>query len=98
MLVLGAVVLFAWGFFVLAFLREPSAVGGIFVALLVIGGGSLVAALLGAVAAAGLARGARWAHVAAIVAAVAMIFTGAGAVAGVPALVGILSGRNSTTN
>lgn len=98
MLVLGAVVLVAWGAFVLGFLREPSAVGGVFVALLAIGGGSVVAAILGAVAAAGLARGARWARIAAMVAAVAMIFTGAGAVAGIPALVGILSGRDPTTN
>lgn len=97
-LLVGAVVLFGWGWFVLGFLREPSAIGGVFVALLVIGGGSMVAAVLGAVAAAGLVRGVRWAPTVALVASVAMILTVLGAVAGIPALVGLFASRNSTSN
>jgi hypothetical protein len=41
-LIAAAAVLFWWGFFVLGFLGEPSAVDRVRVALIVIGGGSLV--------------------------------------------------------
>lgn len=97
-LAVGAVVLFAWGWFVLGFLREPSAVAGVFVALLAIGGGSMVAALLGALATAGLIRGARWAYALALVASVAMILTAIGAIAGIPVLVGLFASRTSNSN
>jgi hypothetical protein len=97
-LLVGAVVLFAWGWFVLGFLREPSAIGGVFIALLVIGGGSIAASALGLIAAAGLLRGERWAHTVAMAASVAMILSVLGLVAGIPALVGLFASRNSTTN
>ena len=41
-LIAAAAVLFWWGWFVLGFLGEPSAVDRVRVALIVIGGGSLV--------------------------------------------------------
>ena len=98
LLLVGAVALFIWGWFVLGFLREPSATGGVLFALLVIGCGSMAAAALGAVAAAGLVRGARWAYPVALVASVAMILSVLGAVAGVPALVGLFANRSSSSN
>ncbi len=94
-LVVGAVLLFLWGSFVLGFLAEPSAVGRVWVALAVIGGGSVVVGLLGVTAAAYLALGARWAHTLALVASVAMILSVIGAIAGIPALIGLLNGRMS---
>ncbi len=45
-----AVVLLLWGWFVLGFLEEPSAVDNVRVALLVIGAGSIVLGLAAAVA------------------------------------------------
>jgi hypothetical protein len=98
LLLVGAVALFAWGWLVLSFLAEPSAVGRIWVALLVIGGASMAASVLGVIAVAGLIRGARWAHTVALLASVAMILSVVGAVAGIPALIGIVAGRNSTSN
>jgi hypothetical protein len=97
-LLVGAVVLFAWGWFVLGFLREPSAVGGVFLALLVIGGGSMAASALGLIAAAGLLRGERWAQRVAMAASIAMILSVLGVVAGIPALVGLFASRNATSN
>ena len=44
-LLAAAAVLFWWGWFVLGFLGEPSAVDRVRVALIVIGGGSLAVAL-----------------------------------------------------
>jgi hypothetical protein len=98
LLLVGAVVLFAWGWFVLGFLAEPSAIGGIKVALLVIGGCSIVAAVLGIVASGGLIRRAPWATTVALVASVLMILSVIGTIAGVPALIGIFASRNSTSN
>ncbi len=92
-LMVGAVLLFLWGSFVLGFLSEPSAVGRIWIALAVIGGGSVVVGLLGVTAAAYLALGARWAHTVALVASVAMILSVIGAIAGIPALIGLLASR-----
>jgi hypothetical protein len=92
------VALFAWGWFVLGFLAEPSAIGGVKVALLVIGGCSMVAAVLGIVAAGGLIRVARWAPAVALVASVLMILSVVGAIMGIPALIGLLASRNTTSN
>jgi hypothetical protein len=97
LLLVGAVALFAWGWFVLGFLREPSAIGGVFIALLVIGVGSMAASALGLVAAAGLIRGTRWARTVAMAASVAMILSVLGVVAGIPALVGLFSSRSSSS-
>lgn len=96
LLLIGAVALFAWGCFVLAFLAEPSAVGGIRVALLVIGGASIAAAVLGVIGAAGLIRGARWAWTVALIASVLMILSVVGTVAGIPALIGMVTRGNSS--
>jgi len=96
-LLVGAVLLFGLGWFVLGFLAEPSAVGRTWFALLVIGGCSMAAAVLGIIAVAGLTRRARWAPAVALVASVLMIFSVVGIVAGVPALIGILASRNSTS-
>jgi hypothetical protein len=98
LLLVGAVALFAWGWFVLGFLPEPSAVGGILVALWIIGGASMAAAVLGLVAAAGLIRGARWATTLARVAAAVMILSVVGAIMGIPALIGLFASRSSTSN
>jgi hypothetical protein len=98
LLLVGAVVLFAWGWFVLGFLAEPSAIGGVKVALLVIGGCSMVAAVLGIVASGGLIRRAPWATRVALLASVLMILSIVGAIMGIPALIGLFAGRNSTTN
>jgi hypothetical protein len=97
-LLVGAVVLFAWGWFVFGFLSEPSAVGRTWLALVVIGGCSMAAAVLGLIAAAGLLRPAGWAVPMAFVAAVLMILSIVGAVAGIPALIGLVSSRMSSRN
>ena len=94
----GAVLLFVWGWFVLGFLAEPSAVGGVRVALLIIGGGSLASAVLGVLAAAGLIKGARWSSTVALVAALVMILSVMGAVMGIPAVMGLMSGRTPGPN
>jgi uncharacterized membrane protein (DUF2068 family) len=59
--------------------------------LFLVAGGSLCAALLGVVAAVGLQRRARWAPRLALVASVFMIVTVVGAIAGIPAVVGLAS-------
>ena len=51
LLVLGAVVLLYWGLYVLGFLGQPSAVDRVRVALIVIGGGSLLVGVACAVVA-----------------------------------------------
>ena len=92
-LLAGAIVLFVWGWFVLGFLGEPSAVGGVWVALVLIGGGSIVAGLLGVVASLALVSRRQWGWRLALAASVLMTLTVVGAVAGVPALVGVIAGR-----
>ena len=49
-LLLGAVLLVAWGWFVLGFLTEPSAVGRMRSGLIVIGGVSIALGVIAAVA------------------------------------------------
>ena len=92
-LLAGAVVLLLWGLFVLSFKSEPSAVGRLGAALLVIGGGSIGTGLVGGVAAIGAMLRARWARGLAWVASVLMVLTIVGAWAGVIALVGLVSSR-----
>jgi len=62
---------------------------------LVIGGASMAAAVLGVIATAGLIRGARWASTLALVASVLMIFSVIGTIAGVPALIGLITSRGT---
>jgi hypothetical protein len=92
-LLTGAVVLLIWGVWVLGFLGEPSAVGGVWTALVLIGGGSILVAALGVIAAAALLARKRWAWSMAFIASVFMSLTVVGAIAGVPALVGVIAGR-----
>ena len=92
-LLVGAVVLFVWGWYVLGFLTEPSAVGGVWAALLLIGAGSIAAGLLGVIAAGALVARTQWAWRIAIVASVFMSLSIVGAIAGVPALVGVIASR-----
>lgn len=92
-LLTGAIVLFVWGWFVLGFLTEPSAVGGVWAALVFIGVGSIAAGCLGVVAAAALVARRRWAWRVAAVASVLMSLTIVGAIAGIPALVGVIASR-----
>ena len=49
-LLIGAALLVAWGWFVLGFLTEPSAVGRVRAGLIVIGGVSIVLGVVAAVA------------------------------------------------
>jgi hypothetical protein len=95
-LLVGAVLLFGWGWFVLGFLSEPSAVGRTMLALLVIGGCSMAASVVGLIAAAGLVLRMRWAMSVAMVASVLMVLSIVGTVAGIPALIGLFASRNST--
>lgn len=97
-LLAGAAVLVVWAWFVFGFRTEPSAVGRSRVALELVVGGSIGAALLGAAAAVALLARRRWAPRLALVAAVLMILTIVGAIAGVPALIGLLSSRTSVRN
>jgi biotin transporter BioY len=53
-LIVAAVVLLLWGWFVLSFLEEPSVVDRLRIALLVVGVGSIVAAIACAVGAAAI--------------------------------------------
>jgi hypothetical protein len=89
----GSAVLLVWGFFVLSFKSEPSAVGRTGIALIVIGAGSIGAAIVGALAAIGLLRRSRWAEPAAWLASVLMVLTVIGSWAGLIALVALVSSR-----
>ena len=91
----GSVLLLVWGVFVLGFTSEPSAVGRMGVALLLIGGASLGTAIVGAVASVGLYRHSPWALSAAWFAAVLMILTCISSWAGALAIVGLVSSRRT---
>ena len=91
----GAGVMIAWAWFILGFLSEPSAVGRIRFVLLtssVYSIGSALASLIGAI---GLIRRERWAGTVAVIASASLTLTVVGAVAGIPALIGLMSPRRS---
>lgn len=92
-LMTGAAILLVWGFFVLSFKSEPSAVGRIGIALILIGGASIGTAIVGAVAAIGLLRRATWGTSAAWLASVLMVLTVISSWAGVIGLFGLITGR-----
>ena len=94
-LVFGAGVMLAWAWFILGFLSEPSAVGRIRVVLVTSAAYSLGTAAVGVVGAVGLMRRRRWAGTVSFIASAAMTFTVVGAIAGIPALVGLMSPRRS---
>jgi len=89
----GAFLLLLWGIFVLSFRSEPSAVGRVGLALIVVGGASIGSAIVGVVAAIGLMVQARWAASAAWFASILMLLTVVSSWAGVVGLVGLMSGR-----
>jgi hypothetical protein len=97
-LLVGSALLVVWAWFVLGFRSEPSAVGRSRVVLDLVAGGSIGAALVGAAAAAALLGRRRWAPRLALVAAAFMILTVVGAIAGLPALIGLLSSRAAARN
>src|SRR6266850_4754009 len=94
-LLAGAVLTLWWGWFVFGFIQEPSAVGRVLIALLTLTGTSVVSGLVGAAGAYGLIRDAVWARPVAWIAAIAITLTIVGAIAGIPALVGLWWSRNT---
>ncbi|TMG70361.1 MAG: hypothetical protein E6H86_01325 [Chloroflexi bacterium] len=92
-LVTGAAILLVWGVFVLSFKSEPSAIGRVWIALMLIGGGSIGTAVVGLVAAVGLRRDARWATSTAWLASVLMVLTVVSSWAGIIALIGLIASR-----
>ena len=97
-LIVGAIALVGWAWYVAGFLSEPSAIGRSRLALLIYAGYGGLAALSGIGAAVGVIRKASWGRRAAVVAAVLMTLTCTGALAGVPALLGVLSSRGPSSN
>jgi hypothetical protein len=85
----------AWAWFIFGFISEPSAVGRILVVLVTWIAVSISAAIAGAVGALGLVLRESSGRPLAWIAAVAMTLTGVGAVAGIPALIGLLASRNA---
>jgi len=94
-LLAGAVVTLWWAWFVSGFLSEPSAVGRVLVVLLTSIGLSALSGLAGAAGAVGLLRRDTWGRPLAWIAAVALTLSGAGAIGGVPALVGLVASRGA---
>jgi len=92
-LLVGAVVTVWWAWFVSGFLAEPSAVGRVLVVLLASICLSALSGLAGAAGAMGLLRKDPWGRPLAWIAAVALTLSGAGAIGGIPALVGLVWSR-----
>ena len=95
-LVVAAVLLLGWAYFIYGFLSEPSATGRSRLILDWIVGSSIGSAAAGVIAAVGLLRAARWGRAAAIFASAVMILTCAGAVIGIPTLIGLIPSRRSS--
>lgn len=96
-LLVGAAVTLWWAWFVSGFLSEPSAVGRVLLVLLVSICLSALSGLAGAAGAMGLLRRDPWSRPLAWIAAVALTLSGAGAIGGVPALVGLVWSRKPAT-
>jgi hypothetical protein len=92
----GSFLLLLWGCYVLTFTSEPSAVGRVLVALVVIGGASIGGAILGFVASIGLFLRTRWAATTAWLASVVLLFSIVSSWAGVIGLAGLISSRVSS--
>jgi hypothetical protein len=95
-LVVAAVLLLAWAYFISGFLSEPSATGRSRLVLDWLIGSSIGSAAACVIAAAGLLRSARWGRAAALFASAVMIVTCAGAVIGIPTLIGLIPSRRSS--
>lgn len=94
-LLAGAVVTAGWAWFIFGFIAEPSAVGRVLAVLVTWIALSLTSAVAGAVSALELLRYGSAGRPLAWIAATAMTLTGVGAVAGIPALIGLISSRNA---
>jgi hypothetical protein len=92
-LVLGAVLLVAWAWFIAGFLTEPSAVGRSRVVLVMAIGVGVVAAAAGLLSGFGVIAHRRWSWAAGMLASAVMILSVVGAITGVPALIGLWSSR-----
>jgi len=97
-LLIGSALMLWWGWFVIGFLSEPSAVGRIWVVLVTSSAYSAGSAVVGTIGAVGLLRRERWARTVAGIAAGAMTLTVIGAIAGIPVLAALVSSRNSNKN
>jgi hypothetical protein len=97
-LLLGAALMLYWAWFIIGFQSEPSAVGRIWLVLVTSSAYSAGSAVVGVIGAIGLIRRERWARTLATIASAAMTLTVVGAVAGIPALVGLVASRNSSRN
>jgi hypothetical protein len=97
-LLLGAALMLYWAWFIIGFKSEPSAVGRIWLVLVTSSAYSAGSAVVGVIGAIGLIRRDRWARTVATIASAAMTLTVVGAVAGIPALVGLVASRNSSRN
>jgi len=85
-----------WAWFISGFISQPSAVGRVLAVLLYWIAMAIASGLTGAVGAIGLLRHRAWGRPLAWIAAIAMTLTGVGAVAGIPALIGLVSSRNAS--
>ncbi len=94
-LLVGAVLMAVWAWFIFGFISEPSAVGRILAVLVTWIALSITSALAGAVGAMELLRHGSSGRALAWIAAVAMTLTVVGAVAGIPALIGLVSSRKA---
>lgn len=97
-LLIGSALMLWWGWFVIGFLSEPSAVGRIWVVLVTSSAYSAGSAVVGVIASIGLLRRERWARTVAAIASAAMTLTVIGAIAGIPVLAALVSSRNSNKN
>src|SRR2546430_13928045 len=97
-LLAGSTVLVAWGFFVLSFKAEPSAVGRVLAALIIIGGASIGTAITGFVAAVALIGRARWATSAAWLAAAVINLADVNSMDGLAAADGTFSWGHKAEN
>ena len=95
-LLAGAVLMAWWAWFIFGFIQAPSAVGRVLAVLLYWIAMSIGSGLVGSVGALGLLRHRPWGRPLAWTAAIAMTLTGVGAVAGIPALIGLVSSRNAS--
>ncbi len=95
-LLAGAVVMAWWAWFISGFISQPSAVGRVLAVLLYWIAMSTASGLTGAIGAIGLLRHRAWGRTLAWITAIAMTLTGVGAVAGIPALIGLVSSRNAS--
>ena len=96
-LLIGAAVTLWWAWFISRYLSEPSAVGRVLAVLLTSILLSVLSGMDGAFAAVGLLRHEPWARRMAWIAAVSLTLSGAGAIGGIPALVGLVWSRNPVT-